>query len=127
MSGLAAFSRGQVRRRASSPKLVLWNNALISALGSPSLEDALAAPDWWGRLVENAAGAHLLNGLQPAASTVHYWRRDGDEVDFVVTRGTKVCRCPRSSRRRPMSSSAPEVPGGVNQSRIELCGPPGTA
>jgi hypothetical protein len=90
VSGLAAFSRGQVRRRASSPKLVLWNNALISALGSPSLEDALAAPDWWGRLVENAAGAHLLNGLQPAASTVHYWRRDGDEVDFVVTRGTAV-------------------------------------
>jgi len=89
-SGLNLFSRGQVRRRAGSPKLVLWNNALISALASPSFEQALADPAWWGRLVENAVGAHLLNGLPPSAYAVMHWRMAGDEVDFVVERGPAV-------------------------------------
>jgi hypothetical protein len=90
VSGLPLFSRGQVRQRGSSPKLVLWNNALVSALGGPSFEAALADTAWWGRLVENAAGAHLLNALSPSASLVSYWRHNGAEVDFVVSFGTVV-------------------------------------
>ena len=31
-SGLERFSVGQRRKRGSSPKLVLWNNALVNAL-----------------------------------------------------------------------------------------------
>lgn len=79
-----------MRRRASSPKLVLWNNALVNALGRWSFEEAVAAPDWWGRLVENAVGAHLLNGLPAAAFSVSYWRDGNAEVDFVVSRGAEV-------------------------------------
>lgn len=90
VTGLPSFARGQVRRRASSPKLVLWNNALISALGSPSFDEAPALPEWWGRLVENAVGSHLLNGLPRAAFTVSYWRRDRHEVDFIVERGAAL-------------------------------------
>lgn len=90
LTGLPLFARGHVRRRGSSPKLVLWNNALISALGSPSFEEAVAHPEWWGRLVENAVAAHLLNGLPRAAFTVTYWRRDRHEVDFIVERGSAL-------------------------------------
>jgi hypothetical protein len=90
LTGLESFARGHVRRRGSSPKLILWNNALVSALGAPSFDEALARPEWWGRLVENAVGAHLLNGLPPAAFAVSYWRRDRHEVDFVVERGNTV-------------------------------------
>ena len=89
-SGLDAFSMGQVRRRASSPKLILWNNALVSALGSLSFEEALADPGWWGRLVENAVGSHLLNGLSAAAYSVTYWRSQSEEVDFIIQRGTTL-------------------------------------
>jgi len=90
VSGLEAFSRGKVRQRGSSPKLVLWSNALVSALGGPSFDEARADPAWWGRLVENAVGAHLLNGLPPSSCSVSYWRRDDEEVDFVVERGTAI-------------------------------------
>jgi len=90
VSGLAQFSRGQVRQRGSSPKLVLWNNALVSALSPLSYRQARADGAWWGRQVENAVGAHLLNGLQGPEWNVSYWR-DGDaEVDFVVARGTRI-------------------------------------
>jgi len=90
VSGLSVFARGEVRRRASSPKLVLWNNALVSALGGLSFEQAVASSDWWGRLVENAVGAHLLNHLPQARDAMHYWRSDRDEVDFVVELGAEV-------------------------------------
>jgi uncharacterized protein len=90
VSGLELFSKGQIRKRGSSPKLVLWNNALVNALSLLGRKQAMANGGWWGRLVENAVGAHLLNGLQGPDWSVTYWR-DGDlEVDFVVAHGTKV-------------------------------------
>jgi hypothetical protein len=39
-------------------QLVLWNNALVTA-GLRSRAEAVADGRWWGRLVENAVGAHL--------------------------------------------------------------------
>jgi predicted AAA+ superfamily ATPase len=90
VSGLELFSKGQVRKRGSSPKFVLWNNALVNALSLLSRKQARADGSWWGRLVENAVGAHLLNGLQGPDWSVTYWR-DGDaEVDFVVAHGTRI-------------------------------------
>ena len=87
VSGLTSYSPGAARRRASSPKLVLWNNALVNALSTPSFDDARRDSEWWGRLVENAVGAHLLNGLPAPAYSVTYWRDTRSEVDFVVSRG----------------------------------------
>jgi uncharacterized protein len=89
-SGLELFSVGQVRKRGSTPKLVLWNNALINALGLRSRAQARADGAWWGRLVENAVGAHLLNGLQGPEWSVTYWRDGDHEVDYVVAHGTRV-------------------------------------
>jgi predicted AAA+ superfamily ATPase len=89
-SGLSLFSRGAVRQRASSPKLILWNNALVNALSLASQADALADGGWWGRLVENAVGAHLLNGLQGPDWSITYWREGDLEVDFVVAHGRQI-------------------------------------
>jgi predicted AAA+ superfamily ATPase len=86
VSGLDRLA-GRVRQRGSSPKIVLWNNALVTALSSVSFAEARREPSYWGRLVENAAGAHFLNGLWPPRYTVGYWRDRNDEVDFVVVAG----------------------------------------
>ena len=88
VSGLPAFSKGEIRKRASSPKLILWNNALVNSLSPASFPDVLGDAGRWGRLVENAVGAHLLNGLPAAAYRVSYWRKAGQEVDFVVEHET---------------------------------------
>ena len=88
-SGLELHTKGQVRRRGSSPKLILWNNALVNAPSILSFREARADGAWWGRLIENAVGAHLLNGLHGPQWEVGYWRANGDEVDFVVSRGAR--------------------------------------
>jgi predicted AAA+ superfamily ATPase len=84
VTGLERFSPGQARSRGSSPKLLLWNNALVTALGLRSLAQAQSDSGFWGRLVENAVGAHLLNHLQGPAYETSYWRERDFEVDFVV-------------------------------------------
>jgi predicted AAA+ superfamily ATPase len=70
------------RRRASSPKLLALNTALMTAGSGRSFEAARADAEFWGRLVETAVGAHLANG--PAPGRVGYWRQASREVDFVV-------------------------------------------
>ena len=89
-SGLELFSRGVQRKRGSSPKLILWNNALVNALSTRSFADSLADTVWWGRLVENAVGAHLCNSLTSVEYSVTYWREGDHEVDFVIARGRNI-------------------------------------
>lgn len=89
-SGLEIFSQGVQRKRGSSPKLVLWNNALVSALSTRSFSDSIGDTIWWGRLVENAVGAHLCNDLNSVEYTVSYWRDSDHEVDFVIAQGRDV-------------------------------------
>ncbi|MGE3881449.1 MAG: ATP-binding protein [Planctomycetota bacterium] len=84
VSGLERFSAGDARSRGSSPKVILWNDALVSALGLRSFDEARRDSTWWGRLIENAVGAHLLNHLQGLPYERTYWRHRNDEVDFVV-------------------------------------------
>jgi len=90
VSGLELYSAGRGRRRGSSPKLILWNSALIHALSPLSFAEARRDGAWWGRVVENAVGAHLLNHLPEPAWQVTYWREGNTEVDFVVTQGREV-------------------------------------
>ncbi len=90
VSGLGLFSRGSVRKRGSSPKLLLWNNALVNALSNRSFNEAIADTSWWGRLVENAVGGYLINNLSSADYALTYWREGDCEVDFVITRGIKL-------------------------------------
>jgi predicted AAA+ superfamily ATPase len=104
VSGLERHSPGQARSLASSPKLVLWNNGLVSAISTLSFAAARADPSWWGRLVENAVGAHLVNQLQSVAYEVRYWRHRNHEVDFIVLSGDRVWAIEVKSGRRNRST-----------------------
>lgn len=90
VTGLSAYSGGEVRRRASSPKLILLNNALATAVNSGTLAARHADPVWRGRLVENAVGAALIGEFAAPGSGVYYWRDGVAEVDFVVRDGRKL-------------------------------------
>ncbi|MBI2896237.1 MAG: ATP-binding protein [Deltaproteobacteria bacterium] len=108
VSGLERFSAGQVRAKGSSPKLVMWNDALVTAVGLRSFASARQDAAYWGRLVENSVGAHLLNHLQGLAFEVTYWRERNQEVDYVVRSGTRLWAVEVKSGRpaRPMGLSA---------------------
>ena len=67
-----------------------WNQALVNALSGRSFADVQNDPTWWGRLVENAVGAHLLNHLPAPEWGLTYWKCGPAEVDYVVERGRTV-------------------------------------
>lgn len=90
VSGIEAYSGSIIRSKSSSPKIIFWNNALINAFDSRTFQETRKDGVWWGRIVENAVGAHCINHLQSFPYKIMYWRDGHDEVDFVVMRGNKV-------------------------------------
>jgi len=82
--GLQKFAGEAVRQRGSSPKLQVFNTALMSAQSAYSFKEAKADREYWGHLVESAVGAHLVNTGASAESEVFYWRERNVEVDFIV-------------------------------------------
>ena len=83
-AGLQKHSGSLVRKRASSPKLLVLDTALMSAVKGVPLDDARRDREYWGRLVETAVGAHLLAQAQIAPQRVMYWRERDLEVDYVL-------------------------------------------
>ena len=79
--GLEKYREGQAVKRGSSPKLVLWNNTLVSAVAGRRSSEAQQDLSWRGRLVENAVGGCLLNALQGIPWELFYWREGNLDVD----------------------------------------------
>jgi hypothetical protein len=100
LTGLAKFMAGRVRQRASSPKLQVLNTALMSALSPLDLDAARRDRDFWGRLVESAAGAHLVGSTTGTNIELFYWRERNQEVDFVLRAGKRVVAIEVKSGRR---------------------------
>lgn len=90
LMGLPKFSGHAVRQRGSSPKLQVLNTALMTAQSGLSLAEARGDHEFWGRLVESAAGAHLANAAAARAGELFYWRDRNDEVDFVARTGRMI-------------------------------------
>ena len=86
LTGLEKYSTKLFRRKSSSPKLNVYNTALISACSDYSFTTAKADRSYWGRLVESAVGAHLLN-TRKNKTKLYYWREKDHEVDFVLKKG----------------------------------------
>jgi uncharacterized protein len=61
LCGLQKFAKQKIRQKGSSPKFCVYNTALISAQSTKTFKDAKKDRIFWGRLVESAVGAHLLN------------------------------------------------------------------
>ena len=90
VTGLQKYSGGTVKRRGSSPRLQVFNTALMAALSPLTLEQAVEDRTFWGRLVESAVGAHLVNAAAAGRCEVYYWRGRNREVDFVVRAGGRL-------------------------------------
>jgi uncharacterized protein len=110
LSGLELYKIGGRQKRGSSPKLILWNNALINAVDSRSCKTAMDDPEWYGYLVENGVGAHLLNHYQDITAELFYWRHRDHEVDFVLRNSKGVWAI-------EVKSSRMKKPGGLKEFR----------
>lgn len=103
VSGLSQWTGGIARVRASSPKLVVWNNALVTALAGGSFREMRPRRDLWGRLVENAVGAHLLNHDPGSFRNVYYWRQGNSEIDYVLHQGEALLAIEVKTGAKPSS------------------------
>ncbi len=90
LSGIEKFNPATLRQRASSPKFQVHNPALLSAQVPESFQQVRSNPREWGRWVESAVGAHLLNASLTEDFRLFYWRQGNQEVDFVVEKAGKV-------------------------------------
>lgn len=90
LAGIEKYAPDVIRQRSSSPKFQVHNTALISAQRDEVFKDVQGKPDEWGRMVESAIGAHLVNHSLTEKFNLHYWRERNDEVDFVIERKGKV-------------------------------------
>ena len=89
LTGLDKFAGDTARRRAASPKCLAFNTALVAAQLTQDFAAVRENGELWGRLVESAVGAHLLNTAPPGME-ITYWRERNREVDFVLRYGNKV-------------------------------------
>ena len=80
------YAGNVIRKRASKPKFQVFNNALLTAQDDLTYEKVLSDSKIWGRLVESAIGAHLINNAITNNYIVYYWREKNDEVDFILER-----------------------------------------
>ena len=128
LTGLQKYSGAAVRRRSSSPKLQVLNTALITSGSGLTLDQARADPELWGRLVESAVGAHLVNAAAVGTCEVFYWRERNREVDFVVRAGGATTAIEvKSGRARGTPPGMAAFASAFRPTRLLLVGGDGIA
>ena len=101
--GLPKYAGDVARSRASSPKLQVYNTALMSVTAGLSPAEARADREYRGRLVESAVGAHLANAAAAGECEIYYWRDRGQEVDFIVRARNRLVAIEIKSGRAPQA------------------------
>ncbi|MFA4838636.1 MAG: ATP-binding protein [Candidatus Neomarinimicrobiota bacterium] len=100
LCGVPKYSAEVFRQRASSPKLLALNNALITAIRGQNLNSIKTDPEIWGRIVESAIGAHLWNSIHGTVIKLYYWLDRNAEVDFVLQKEQSLIAIEVKSGRR---------------------------
>lgn len=90
LCGLQKFSVDMARRRASIPKLQVYNNTLKMVYSPLSFEQAILDRKSWGRIFESGVGAYLVSQAFVHRFEVFYWREKDAEVDFILRKKGSV-------------------------------------
>jgi predicted AAA+ superfamily ATPase len=90
LTGIEKYANNTIRKRSSSPKFQVYNNALISAQSTDTFEMVQKDPAKWGRVVESAVGTHLLNQSLTEHFELSYWREGSAEVDFILKKRDEI-------------------------------------
>lgn len=108
LCGMQKYANDNARKYNSVPKLMIYNTALLSALSNMSFEQVFTTPKIWGRWVESAIGAFLLNSSDELGHNVYYWRERNNEVDFVIEYNRKLVALEVKSGRKTTNDGIKE-------------------
>lgn len=100
LAGLQQYAADDARKYRSVPKYQVYNSGLLSANNSLNFKDAYLSPKDWGKWVETAVGAYLINHADRLEYKVYYWRHDNNEVDFIVQHSRRLIAIEVKSGRR---------------------------
>ncbi len=106
---LEKYSEKRIKRRASSPKWLPLNTALITAVSQKKFESLRCDREAWGRLSEAAVGAYLFQECDKRGWGLFYWREGNQEVDYVVRKGTDLVALEVKSGRKKARESGQAV------------------
>lgn len=87
LCGLQKYDPRMMREKASSPRLMVYDTALMTATYGRYRDFLLTDPERKGHLVESAVGAYLLALSKKERFDVRWWREGANEVDFVLVQG----------------------------------------
>ena len=90
LAGIEKYAADIIRKRASSPRFQVHNNALLSAQRNEYFIEIMHKPAEWGHIVESSIGAHLINNSISQNYSVYYWRERNEEVDFILEKRGKI-------------------------------------
>lgn len=100
LCGLQKYANDVARKYNSIPKMMVYNTALLSALSGYTFAKCFTSPKIWGRWIESAVGAYLLNLADDLDFRVYYWRERDQEVDFILEYNHKCIAIEVKSGRR---------------------------
>ena len=107
LCGLQKYASDNARKYNSVPKLMVYNTALFSVQSGMTFNKAFTTPNLWGRWVESAVGAHLLNQADEYDYKLYFWREKDDEVDFVIEFDKQLIAIEVKSGRRTSNNGLP--------------------
>jgi len=122
LAGLEKTYAERLRSRSSLPKFQVYNTGLMNALRTENFQNALLNPVLWGRIVETAVGAHLLNFSKKENFSLEYWRDRDAEVDFVLRKGDQLIGLEIKSNVIPKTSGMQLFAKKFNPAKILMVG-----
>jgi len=125
LTGIEKYAADVLRKRASSPKFQVYNNAFISAQHHETLLTITQQPALWGRMVESAIGAHLINAAQSTGFKLYYWRHRNEEVDFVIEKGSQIIALEVKTGSEALTTGMTAFKKQFNPKKILLIGKSG--
>lgn len=102
LTGLNKYHPSIITTRKSSPRLMVFDTSLMTAMDTTSRKALLSDNEKRGHLVESAVGAALLARAPIEGFEVFWWRERDAEVDFVLRRDDDLIALEvKSGRQKP--------------------------
>lgn len=122
LGGLEKYSGNILRKRSSSPKFQVFNNALLTAQDNKRFSEVIVNAKEWGRLVESAIGTHLINHSISERYNLYYWREVNEEVDFILEKNGKLVALEVKSDQKSDNTGMAAFSKKYNPTRLLLAG-----
>lgn len=122
LCGLQKFSIDMARRRASIPKLQVYNNALKLAYLNTTFDKAQLDRRLWGRIFESGIGTYLVNQGFKRRFDVFYWRERNMEVDFILRKNNSLVAIEVKSNNETQSEGLKEFKAKLNPKHAFVVG-----